>query len=376
MSRASISVFVFALLVVSRAVGQPDGLPERIEVTFEQDFVVGDTSSDLFFSISTPAASGPDTTYRVGIAPVADSSPLGITYQGPTRLDIPAGTSHAIGPFSLNASVAGDWSVPLQLAFEDGVTVEATVTGRVEPRPVSNRPADGVVFAETTWHQLVSIPEPSPGPGYLASRVQVRSLAHLDAVVTVANMQVSGAHQVWAGHEIAGSRETAKGRPVAGEDYDSSWIAYDSHYLILETMIGGGAGGGYQGVRETNDGSTSDSLVLPQIMNVAPKSGLGSMSLATPDKDAFFFTPQFQAADVDLFYAVTPADSAPVEMTIGVIGRTAIDIGGASSFGYDDDLVANNAGAISIPFFVPEPSFNLLWSLVIALFFGLVGRRA
>ena len=102
--------------------------------------------------------------------------------------------------------------------------------------------------------ELSCVLQDAPGPGYSAVKWVLRTTDPDARIVTFENLRIDGAVvQTWLSGPLG--EPTAKGAPQAGPTYDESWIPFDSHVLIEESMVGGSAGGGYQGIDETNDSS-------------------------------------------------------------------------------------------------------------------------
>ncbi len=104
--------------------------------------------------------------------------------------------------------------------------------------------------------EVWSVPQAPPGPGYEATQIVLRAVDANAKLVTFENLRFDGEIvQTWLSGPFGAP--TAKGEPTAGATYDAAWIPYDSHVLIRDmnpNMVGGGAGGSYGGITETNDG--------------------------------------------------------------------------------------------------------------------------
>lgn len=332
--------------------------------SFGDRILVGATVDELFLPITVAPAPDNDANYSVTLTNIrqisSDRTP--ISYNGSSRFSIPAGVTRDVGPFTLDTSAVGDWSTRFELSFNDGTVVDATLSTSVVPLPDggTNGHDIGLVFAELGGVQLVAIPQPSPGGGFLATKIEARSIIPGESIVTLENIRISGAHHVWASDGTQPPGGTAKGRPTAGPDFHDNWISYDSHLLITEDMVGGGAGGSYTGIVETNDGSTTEALSLPPVLDgqVPALSGFGPIAMQDPS-DAFFLKPEFQTETLDLAYVVTSGTSdMPVELVVGILGSEHL----RAAFGYGEN------GAIPIPFLIPEPStISLLMVIFVAL---------
>ena len=89
--------------------------------------------------------------------------------------------------------------------------------------------AQELVFAELDGVQLVSIPQPSPGDGFVATKLQARAV-HADAILAAfANLSMRTTHQVWTGNGLQAAGGTAKGPPEVDEMYAAEWVPFDAH---------------------------------------------------------------------------------------------------------------------------------------------------
>ncbi len=148
-------------------------------------------------------------------------------------------------------------------------------------------------------------------------------------------------HQVW-GSALGGGflRETPTIDDTAadGNLWDVNWTALDSHILIAAADVGGGAGGGFGALAETNDESNPAGLVLAAIgLGDPPLIGIGDIDMPAATVDAFFLVPAAQQQVVDLAYLVIPTG-----------GQVSFSVDAAGSF----DGIANLN--ITIP--IPEPA--------------------
>ena len=199
------------------------------------------------------------------------------------------------------------------------------------------------VVAELGGVSVVSIPQPSPLPGLLATKVVLRARPE-SQLVTFENVKITGAaHQVWTPSACFGFSPTSTPFVDARcwDIFPPEWIAADSHILISPSMVGGG-GTGIVSIKESND-LTNPAMAnenLPLLEGQATAiTGMGdtAMKLVT---DVFFVTPEFQLNEIDFAYLVTPDDSTgaagEVFLTVGVLGDGFINSGdpGGASFGF------------------------------------------
>ena len=198
--------------------------------------------------------------------------------------------------------------------------------------------------------ELWSEPQPEPGPGYRATKIVLRTVDPAARIVTFEDIALTGnVVQTWLSG--AAGEPTAQGEPTPGANYAAEWAPYDSHLLIDNAMVGGGAGGGYGGISEANDGSIGQIAGLPAAASGPPESGIGAISMADPT-DAFFLDPAFQSNVVDLAYLVTPdvpagGTACGVCFSAGVLGVGFVNSGepGGAVWRLDDDP------PIDVPFF-------------------------
>jgi hypothetical protein len=212
------------------------------------------------------------------------------------------------------------------------------------------------------------VPQDAPGPGYSAGKIVLKTAVENAKIVTFENLKIVGdLVQTWLSGPFGGP--TAKGPSTDGAQYDPSWIPYDSHLLIRDdnpNMIGGGAGGGYPGISETNDKSIGQIPGLPDVSGYSSVSGLGPIAMADPT-DAFFLEPEFHSSEIDLAYIVMPTQTTTcIGLTLGVLGDGIVNAGepGGANWGSID-----SPGEILC---IPEPSSLLLGALAGV---GLLVRR-
>jgi hypothetical protein len=233
-----------------------------------------------------------------------------------------------------------------------------------------------IVLAELGGVQMISIPQPNPAAGVLATKVVLRATDPSASLVTFENLAIRGdVHQAWLSGPFG--TPTAKGAPQAGATYDAAWIPFDSYVIITDDQVGGGAGGSYGGINETNDGSTpAVAAMLPLLTpgDFPALTGIGDIAMGDPT-DAFFLKPEFQNAELELAYLVTP--EAPVggvdggvTVTLGVLGAGIIDSGqpGGASFGF-------NGNEPVVVQFVPEPATGLMAGMLASLVLLGIRRR-
>ena len=223
--------------------------------------------------------------------------------------------------------------------------------------------SDAIVLAELGEVELLSRPQPSPGPGFLATIVTARTLDPADRIVTFENIKITNTHHVWVGNGLQSQVGNAQGAPRVGPLFHESWLPFDSHLLIAPNMLGGCAGCRYSELFDTNDGSTN--LSLPPVLNDIPAmTGFGVISMVV-SHDAFFVAPEFQRNTIDLAYLVTTDDGAPMELTIGLLGEGFVHSGlpGGASFGFH--------GNPPVHVVIPEPSgLSLFAVFCLALIVG------
>jgi hypothetical protein len=130
-------------------------------------------------------------------------------------------------------------------------------------------------------------------------------------------------------------------------------------------MIGGGAGGSYGGIGETNDLSIGLIDGLPPASDFDPVSGVGPISMAN-ETDAFFLDTVFQSNDVQLAYLVAQDGAAPALLTLGVLGEGITNSGepGGAQWGF-----GGNPDPLPL---IPEPASGLL---ALCAAFGLAAIR-
>ncbi len=216
-----------------------------------------------------------------------------------------------------------------------------------------------IVAAELGGVSVVSIPQPSPLPGLLATKVVLRT-APENRLVTFENARISGAvHQVWIPNPMGPPTPTPRCGVPGWHLLPPEWIAADSHFSF-SSMIGGGAGGcggggGFGGPDEVNDLSNpvGANESLPLLNGVAQAvTGIGETTWLFPD---IFDANIFNTNEEEFAYVVTPDESTGaagnVFLTVGVLGEGIINSGepGGAHFGFfgNDPVV--------IPF-IPEPS--------------------
>lgn len=218
---------------------------------------------------------------------------------------------------------------------------------------------DGDLGGVEVW----SFPDANAPAGTLAAHVRLTS-AEGTKLVTFENVAIQGkVHQVWDDVLMG---PTAKGAPAETALYNTEWVPYDTHLAVSEDMVGGQAGGGYNGITEENDGSTTDALSLPPATAAGAISGVGGLAMGLPT-DAFFLDTDFQSNSVEWAYIVTPAagyQDGDVTLTVGVLGEGIVNSG-------EDGGAFFNGIAISM---VPEPASGLM-ALVSVMGLAMLRRR-
>ena len=280
--------------------------------------------------------------------------------------------SDGVLPVAFFGNVEGSYDASYKFTFNDGSVVDAMLTANIteanpglggigEPRPTPTvvdcsgmarrpLPENGFLVAEEGCVELISIPV-EVGHGLMATKLVARGVDPEASLVTLTNISISNAHQVWAGGGIQSAGGTAVGKPHAGPTYHEDWIPLDSHLLISDEMIGGGIGE----ISETNDGASPLGESLPTALGIKPITGLGTVSMSD-EKDAFFLKPENQSNMLEIAYVVSDG-SEPIEMTLGILGAGIRDAGteNGAVFGYGDG-VATMSIPLSASQAAPEPS--------------------
>ncbi len=198
--------------------------------------------------------------------------------------------------------------------------------------------------------EIWSEPQPNPGPGLRATKLVLRTEEPADRIVTFENIAITGdVHQVF---------DTPFQFPTPNPDtlvdstlFNGSWGDFDSHLLLTPSMIGGGAGGGFNGISESNDGSLGSGGLPKSSGGFDARTGIGDLAMAAPT-DAFFLDTPFQTNEVDFAYVVTPVAGGDVLLTLGVLGSGFVNSGqpGGANWGFNgvapvDVLFRNPASA-------------------------------
>ena len=227
-----------------------------------------------------------------------------------------------------------------------------------------------MIVAELGGVSVVSIGAPVEGyPEYWGSQIVLRS-APGTSQVTFENLSFKGnVVQTWLSGVFG--VPTAKGAPEPSATYDASWIPLDSHVLITDSMVGGGAGGSYGGIDETNDMVIGLITGLPPASGFDPVSGLGDLQMGMPT-DAFFLGPADQSNEIQLGYFVIEQSvltaGGNTMMTLGVLGDGIVNSGdeNGASFGF--------SGNPLVAIHVPEPATGLLAGLGSLVLLGIRRR--
>ena len=224
------------------------------------------------------------------------------------------------------------------------------------------------VFASAGGVDLISIGQPSPGAGFLATLVRARTQDPARRLVTFENMNFIGnLHHVW---------DARFGQTVevtqAEETLPEAWIAYDSHQLIRWSWLGGQAGCGLFCAAESNDGMTTELLKQRFSMSDDLVAGFGDILMNSPT-DASFLGAEHQSNVVDLAYLVTTVDDSQVFMNVGILGDGIVNSGepDGARFGFE---AYSDTPNLAVPFPVPEPAVSWAGLLSAAAVF-LVRRR-
>lgn len=232
----------------------------------------------------------------------------------------------------------------------------AVVELPVLPSSLEAWSGDGIVFARTAQFDLVAISQRSPR-GVLATNVIARMRNDTDEFVSIDNVRLSGdVHQAWLSVPFGLSQPTAKGEPVPGPAYHQDWIRYDSHVLISPSEAGSGAGHGYDGIDEINDGSdpTDQAGALPAASGFPPFLGIGEIS-SRRVTDIFYVVQDRPINNLGLAHAVTPAE-IPLSGELGEVFLT-IGLQGAN----EEYLPLPDMGVVDsvpVPFFARPCDFD------------------
>jgi hypothetical protein len=225
-----------------------------------------------------------------------------------------------------------------------------------EPLAVSfftgeDRDPDRILLAARGGVEVWSVPQPSPGPGFVATRIELRASYPAAKLVTIEALHIDGSLiQIW----LPTKPDTLISTPKAPwpTSYPGEWAPYDSRILIKPSMVGGGAGAGYDGIDESNDRSLKPIQELPPFLGKTAPAGLGDISMEQ-GTDAFFLDTRFQSERVELAYLVARSRDAAAgdfKMNLGVLGSGVTNSGlpGGAQWGGHE-----NPEALPISFF-PE----------------------
>lgn len=216
-------------------------------------------------------------------------------------------------------AISGRWHVPAR-GIDPGGSLPAVLVAVSLAIPGSAG-ADQLLGARGGV-EIWSVPQPSPGPCFVAARIEARAGDPGARLVTFEGLAFRGRFvQLWQPALEGPPRSTPKS-PLP-DSYPVEWAPYDSRLLIEPSMVGGGAGGGYSGIDETNDGSLTPIDGLPRLFSRDPPAGFGEISMDLVS-DAFFLNAPFQTDTVALAYLVAGAGDATggqLTMSLGVLGE-------------------------------------------------------
>ena len=216
--------------------------------------------------------------------------------------------------------------------------------------------ANHIVIGSRGGVDVMWVPQSDPGAGFSAGMIALKTTDENAVIVTLEKLSIEGnLVQTWLSGPFG--TPTAKGEPLADATYPAEWIPYDSHLMIDESQVGGGAGGSYGGISETNDGTIGHIAGLPEASGYPPISGFGAIETDQP-ADAFFLRPEYHSDSIDLAYVVIPSElETEISLSLGVLGEGFVNSGdpGGANWGFGDNPVAIH--------FVPEPSALLLGAL-------------
>lgn len=117
-----------------------------------------------------------------------------------------------------------------------------------------------IIAAELGGVSMVSIPQPPPLPGLLATKVVLRT-APENTLVTFDHARITGAvHQVWIPNQMGRPTRTPWSSVPGWDSLPGEWIAADSHFSISFSMVGGGVGGGVEVNDFTNPADADEGL--------------------------------------------------------------------------------------------------------------------
>ena len=151
---------------------------------------------------------------------------------------------------------------------------------------------EGILLRTDDGIELWSVPQPDPSPGLLATKIVFRSVdPALTDIVTYDGLQITGSlHQVAFPNRNPTPTPSLQSYEDEGGFFDA-WLPYDSKILFTRGDIGGGAGGGFAGLQETNDRSdpVGANALIPLVPGEdAPAiTGIGGINVSLIS-DAFF----------------------------------------------------------------------------------------
>lgn len=217
-----------------------------------------------------------------------------------------------------------------------------------------------ILLDERDGMQVLLVPEPSPAEGLVAGRILLR----LDqdhpttptAIVTFSDLSIRGnVRQVFLPDGMKEPTATPRFESWDGGGNNDELIQLDTHLMLTQAMIGGGAGGGFEGITET-PGTEAPGTGLPL---EAPWQTTGDLhQLARTD--AFYLDAPFQSSEVELAYVVASDDFAlHGETQLSLAALLKYDAIDCSCGGGGHPLWSEEDPLVIFPL-VPEPSTRYL----------------
>ena len=178
--------------------------------------------------------------------------------------------------------------------------------------------SDGVLATAGGVEAVWTNDATQPLDGDLVGGVLSLRTAEGSSLVTFENISISNVYNV----QIPGLFAPT---PIATAPYPpqapADWAATDSHILITADMVGGGAGAGFDGLREPVPLNPTDpdfSARLTPLGGNPPPAGAGTID--TPaSTDAFFLKGEFQQSSIDFAHLVLQPGTT-TRVTINVLG--------------------------------------------------------